>query len=179
MPALPGVSAFPELNVRTYVRAGTKAGVYFFSLDAASRLAVVLARMLFHLPYYTASMRVGRRGDTVHYTSRRATRGIGHAVFAATYRPTGPVFQARRGSLEHFLVERYCLYTVNRRAQPIIVEIHHPPWPLQSAEAEIRSNGMVDAAGIRLPPLAPLLHYVKRQDVVTWRPRRVGLPLDE
>jgi uncharacterized protein len=166
-PALPWLSAFAEMNVRTYVRVGSKPGVYFFSLDAANPIAVAAARLLFHLPYFTAAMTVGVRGDEVTYASRRRSRDP-PAQFTATYRPTGPVRNPERGSLEYFLTERYCLYTVDRKDRVMRGDIHHPPWPIQSAVGDIRENTMADAAGIHLPQSAPLLHFAKRQDVVVW-----------
>jgi hypothetical protein len=97
-----------------------------------------------------------------------------HADLAARYRPTGPVFAAQPGSLEYFLTERYCLYTVDESFHLHRLEIHHPPWPLQAAEAVIEVNSMADAAGIRLPSMAPLLHFAKRQDMVAWPPVTVS-----
>jgi uncharacterized protein YqjF (DUF2071 family) len=170
MPSLPWVSAFAELNVRTYVRVGAKPGVFFFSLDAANPLAVTVARTLFNLPYYAASMDVVHDAGWVRYTSRRTATDGAPADLAARYRPTGPVFAAQPGSLEYFLTERYCLYTVDESFHLHRLEIHHPPWPLQTAEAVIEVNSMTDAAGIRLPSLAPLLHFAKRQDMVAWPP---------
>jgi uncharacterized protein YqjF (DUF2071 family) len=166
VPALPWVSAFPELNVRTYVRAGDKPGIYFFSLDAANALAVTVARSMFHLPYFLAAMEVRCEGIDVHYGSRRTSDG--RAELVGRYRPTGPVHEAARGSLEYFLTERYCLYTVDSSFHLCRLEIHHPPWPLQQAEAHIEVNTMADAAGIRLPSMTPLLHFAKRQDTVAW-----------
>jgi uncharacterized protein YqjF (DUF2071 family) len=170
LPALPWVSAFPELNVRTYVRVGDRPGVYFFSLDAASPLAVVVARTAFRLPYYLASMQV-TADRAVRYRSRR--RGGGPAELVALYRPGGPVSHARSGSLEHFLTERYCLYT-GGASHASRLEIHHPPWPLQPAEAEITVNSMASAAGIRLPSTPPLLHFARRQDMVAWPLERLA-----
>jgi uncharacterized protein YqjF (DUF2071 family) len=167
-PALPGVSRFPELNVRTYVTVDDKPGVYFFSLDASSWLAVRTARLLLRLPYYTAAMAVSRTGGAVAYQSRRTSPPS--AAFAAEYRPVGPVFHARPGSIEHFLAERYCLYARNHRGHPYRLDIHHARWPLQLAEAEISLNGMASAAGIALPDTPPLLHYAKRQDTIAWMP---------
>lgn len=149
------------------------AHVYFFSLDAARSLAVAAARCIFHLPYYTAAMTVAVRGDEVRYTSRRMARVHGPAAFEATYRPVGPVQHPRPGTLEHFLTERYCLYTVDRRFHIRRLEIHHPPWPLQAADAEIAVNTMAEAAGIHLPRAAALLHYSQRQDVLVWPLRTV------
>src|SRR5688500_4712679 len=106
-PAVPWISAFPELNVRTYVRVADRPGVYFFSLDAARWLAVAAARTLLNLPYYTADMTLERRGDAVRYESVRRTRP--GAQFKATYEPVGGPFAPPAGSIEYFLTERYCL----------------------------------------------------------------------
>ena len=168
VPALPLVSSFLELNVRTYVRAHGKPGVYFFSLDANSALAVAAARALFHLPYFVASMNVDEQHGQFVYTSSRQTQAGGVAEFAATYGPVGYAVTPEPGSLEHFLTERYCLYTVDSVSRLRRLEIHHAPWPLQTAEATIAVNTMTDVAGIRLPSQAPLLHFAKRQDVVAW-----------
>jgi uncharacterized protein len=174
VPAVPGISAFPELNVRTYVTVGGKAGVYFFSLDAESALAVKLARAMLKLPYYTASIDVTRQDGWVDYWSERlADNDAPPAAFEGRYRPIGPVQQARPGSLEYFLTERYCLYNVDDEFKAYRLEIHHPPWELQVAEADITLNTMADAAGIRLPSMAPLVHYSRRQDVVAWAPERL------
>lgn len=175
VPALPWVSEFPELNVRTYVRVGGKAGVFFFSLDAGSPLAVAAARAIFDLPYYLASMEVEARDGTVHYNSRRTSAGAGEAVFIASYQPTGEVFHGRAGSLEFFLTERYCLYTVDHEFRVRRLDIHHPPWRLQPAEAVFEVNTMTEPIGLRLPSRAPVVHFVKRQDTVAWRSRRVDV----
>jgi uncharacterized protein YqjF (DUF2071 family) len=167
VPSIPWVSAFPELNVRTYVRVMDRPGVYFFSLDAGNPLAVGAARALFHLPYYTADMTVDVTGSRVKYRSQRRSNTL--ATFAAKYLATGSAAPPAPGSLEEFLTERYCLYAVDSDGGIHRLEIHHPPWPLQPAEADITTNGMADAAGLRLPPATPLLHFAKRQDMVAWR----------
>jgi len=166
LPPLPGASAFPELNVRTYVRAGDRPGVYFFSLDAGNALAVRAARILLNLPYYPASMTLTASGNGVDYRSRRDTQ----AEFSGRYEPTGARFVAAAGSLEYFLTERYCLYHLNHRGRPYRLDIHHPPWPLQPASAELHRNTMADVNGLSLPAGRPLLHFAKRQDMVAWAP---------
>ena len=171
VPSLPGISEFPELNVRTYVRRGGRAGVYFFSLDAGSVLAVKAARLLLNLPYHVARMTVSRTADVVTYRSARASPPI--AEFKATYGPTGPRFIASEGTLEYFLTERYCLYHTNRAGSPYRLEIHHPPWSLQSAQAEILLNTMAPTNGIGVGDDPALVHFVHRQDVVAWRPTRL------
>jgi uncharacterized protein len=166
-PNIPFVSSFNELNVRTYVARDGKPGVYFFSLDADSHLAVSVARSMFHLPYFAARMSVQVQGDTIQYASRRTSDGA-RAELSVSYRPSGRVFEALRGTLEHFLTERYCLYTVDGSFKAHRLDIHHPPWPLQMAEAEISVNTMAEAAGIRVPEVRPVLHFAKRQDMIAW-----------
>jgi uncharacterized protein YqjF (DUF2071 family) len=168
MPALPWVSAFPELNVRTYVRVGEKAGVYFFSLDAGSAVAVTTARMLLNLPYHVAAMSVEPVGQGVNYRSAR--RDDAGARFEATYEPAGQAFQPLAGTLEHFLTERYCLYHLDHGGSPYRLNIHHAPWSLQPAHASIAVNTMRECNGLTAPDVAPLLHFAKRQDMVAWAP---------
>jgi uncharacterized protein YqjF (DUF2071 family) len=170
-PLLPAVSAFPELNVRTYVRVGDRPGVYFFSLDAGSTLAVAAARLLFNLPYHAASMTVLAHDGVVDYVSRR--RRGNTARLHATYTSVSPAFTATPGSLEHFLTERYCLYALDHRGHPYRLEIHHPPWPLQRANASIVENTMASAAGLLLPASPPHALFAKRLDVVAWLPERL------
>lgn len=169
VPSLPWVSEFPELNVRTYVRVGRRPGIYFFSLDAGSALAVRAARTLLNLPYHSASMAVSRTAKGgVEYRSARDSDPT--AEFSGAYEPIGSAFVAAEGSLEYFLTERYCLYHLDHHSAPYRLEIHHPPWPLQTAKARLAQNTMADANGVRLPDHPPLLHFAKRQDVVVWRP---------
>jgi uncharacterized protein YqjF (DUF2071 family) len=172
--ATPWLSAFPELNVRTYVTFGGKPGVWFFSLDAGNSVAVAIARAWFHLPYFRARMSCAERKGWIYYQSERIHRGAPAGLLEGRYRPISEVFHPQRGTLEHFLTERYCLYTTDGRGQIIRAEIHHPPWPLQVAEAEFSGNSMADAAGVQLPVSRPLLHFAYRQDVVVWRPQRVA-----
>jgi uncharacterized protein YqjF (DUF2071 family) len=150
-PALPWLSAFPEMNVRTYVNAGGKPGVWFFSLDARNPVAVAIARAWFHLPYFRAQMGCEERDSWIHYRSERRHPGAAAGIFEGRYRPAGEMFEPKPGSLEHFLTERYCLYAAGSRGRIYRGEIHHPPWRLQAAEAEFARNSMVEAAGLALP----------------------------
>jgi uncharacterized protein len=176
-PALPWLSAFPELNVRTYVRVAGRPGVYFFSLDAARRFAVVAARALLNLPYYFAVMSAARRGDGIEYQSTR--RGRGRAEFKAIYEPESAPFVASVGSIEYFLTERYCLYHRDRRGQPYRLEIHHRPWLLQHARASITINTVAAASHLEIDGSPTLLHFARRQDVVAWSPTRLRPKLPE
>jgi len=171
VPALPWISAFPELNVRTYVRVDDKPGVFFFSLDAGNPVAVGAARTLLNLPYYSAEMSTAHVDSAVTYASRRLSGAA--AEFRGSYRPHHDPRPPAAGSLEYFLTERYCLYAVDHQFRAYRLDIHHPVWGLETADAEIRVNTMADAAGIRLPGMAPLLHFSRRQDMVCWAPQRI------
>jgi uncharacterized protein YqjF (DUF2071 family) len=174
LPAPPGPGAFPELNVRTYVRRRGRGGVWFLSLDAGSRLAVEGARSAFHLPYYRARMSSGIESGWVEYRSERSDGRGGPAVFSGRYRPTGPIQPAAPGSLDAFLTDRMGLYASDADGRIQWTAIRHEPWPLQSAEAEITRDTMAAAAGITLPDVEPVLAFAKRLDVVAWWPRRAG-----
>ena len=167
------LSEFPELNVRTYVKVADRPGVYFFSLDAGSSLAVRGARTLLNLPYHLAAMTVTARENAIDYDSRRSGEGPA-AVFVATYEPLGAEFIPAERSLEFFLTERYCLYNLDRRGRPYRLEIHHPPWELQSARLQIARNTMAEVHGLVLPNHPPLVHFVTRQDMVAWPPTVLG-----
>jgi len=159
-------SKFPETNVRTYVRYKGRPGVWFFSLDAADRLAVWSARRFFHLPYYFASMSVSTVQEMVDYRTHRAATPEIH--LSCRYRPVGAPFSTTDGTIEHWLTERYCLFAANRRRDIFRGDIHHARWLLQVAEAEIEANSMTFPLGITLPDDRPLLHFAKRQDVLAW-----------
>jgi uncharacterized protein YqjF (DUF2071 family) len=162
---LPRLSTFPELNVRTYVTADDKPGIWFFSLDAASRLAVEGARRAYKLPYFLARMSAQTRAGRIDYSSDRVDGPP--KSFRGSYAPTSETFTADPGSLEQFLVERYCLYAVDR-GQLHRAEIQHPPWQLQEAELELAHNTMPPqrlALGLGGQPLC---HFSRRQDVLIW-----------
>jgi uncharacterized protein len=157
---LPFASSFRELNVRTYVTRDGKPGIWFFSLDASSQLAVEAARRLYRLPYFRATISVRRRRAEIVYD---CSRDDGKA-FSATYRANGEVSNADSGSLEHFLTERYCLYA-EHEGRIHRADIHHRPWPLQPAHASIELNTMPP---VKVPEDDPLVHFSARQDVVIW-----------
>ena len=176
-PAVPGVSAFPELNLRTYVSAEDKAGVWFFSLDVTKRLAVLLARRAFHLPYFRARMHMQLDGDRIRYSSQRITSGAS-AGFVGEYGPSGSVYFSEPGSIDAWLTERYCLYAADRKGRILRGDIHHAPWPLQQAEFEISSNTLADEIipgfTSRMDAIEPLAHFSRELEVVAWSLTRVG-----
>ncbi len=191
LPPLPGLSAFHELNVRTYVRPAQDdrseaAGVWFFSLDAACAPAVRSARAAYGLNYLLARMSLSRRGNLVEYDSLRAHNGAPDATFSAAWRIGDPLPPAAPGSLAHFLTERYCLYTL-RRGILARADIHHTPWRLRSATLDRCRSSMISALGLSEPEIAaalpatvrnpspgePLLHAADELRVAAWWPRPV------
>jgi uncharacterized protein len=172
-PAAPFWSAFPELNVRTYVTAQGKPGVWFFSLDAARWLAVRAARRI-HLPYFDADMSMTAGSDGwVEYHSRRVHRHAPAAEFQGRYRPIGRTYVTRDGQLDHWLTSRYALYTANQHGRLARLEVHHAPWPLQPAEADLSVNCMSQQIGINLSRTPDVVHYASSLDVVAWLPKRL------
>ncbi|HZD94688.1 MAG TPA: DUF2071 domain-containing protein [Candidatus Sulfotelmatobacter sp.] len=170
-PPLPFLYKFCELNVRTYVRYKGIPGVYFFSLDAASLPAVVGARAAYKLPYLHAAMVVRSDGKEFHYTSSRL-QAPRPADFQARYRPISAPRIRDRDSIEFFLTERYCLYAVHR-GTVLRAHIHHAPWQLQDAAAELDVNTVAQADGVDLPGSKPLLlHYSRLLEVLVWWPEK-------
>jgi uncharacterized protein YqjF (DUF2071 family) len=163
---MPWLSAFEELNVRTYVRHRGKSGVYFFSLDAANWAAVLGARAGFRLPYFWARMRRIRQGSEVLFHSRRLLGPP--ARFEARYGPAGAVFRSQVGTLEHWLTERYCLFTVGRQGEPYRADIHHQPWALQAGHGVITTLDIPSSRALALEGQRPLLHFARRNDVMAW-----------
>jgi hypothetical protein len=177
VPALPGLR-FPDLNFRTYVRdrfTGTP-GVYCFSVDSNNVFAVAMANIAYHLPYRLAEMHMEPRSERefAFYSRRRFSRP--DVIFNARYRGLGPTHKTAEmppGSLEYFFSERNCVFSTNRAGQPIRADLHHVPWPLEEAEAEIERNDLAAAVGIELPNRAPVLHYSRRLAVYIWPAVRV------
>ena len=174
LPSVPGLSAFPELNVRTYVTVNGVPGVWFFSLEAANPVAVRLARSGFHLPYFDARMRTRTRGDTIFFKSTRTHRHAPPATFAASYRPLSAA-PTEPPALIHFLTARYSLYSADANGRLYRADIRHRTWPLQRAEVEFRRSPdeMMSQLGLKLPDAPPLLHYAEHLEVKAGLPYRV------
>lgn len=173
LPDLPWVSAFPELNVRLYVERDGKPGVWFLSLDATNPLAVWAARRFFHLPYWRARIAFETKPTGYRFRSRRlGCRGS--VRFEATYGPVSERFEARPGSLEAFLTERYCLYARSPAGHLYRGEVHHVPWPLHRAEGEVDAGELLKLHGLSADRGQPLLHFSRGVDVVVWPFQRLS-----
>ena len=173
LPAVPTLSSFHEVNVRTYVHcAGQNPGVWFFSLDAANAVAVKIARALFKLPYYFAAMDLQKEGAAICYESRRRWPPPLPAACAIRYTPTGEIQPAAPGTLAHFLAERYILYS-HANGKLYRGRVHHTPYPLQTAAVSQYDENLLAAAGIARPDAAPLIHYARSVEVRIYPLRRV------
>ncbi len=166
LPVIPTTGMFPEVNVRTYVTAGGKPGVLFLSLDASSRLAVWVARHIFHLPYSFGRLAMRRVGEALTFVSQRAGLDAAGGL-SVTYQPSGPAAPPAPGTLDDWLTARYCLYTVDGAGHTVRAEVHHAPWALQPATAEFARNTLAAERGIALGAPARL-HYAERLDVLLW-----------
>lgn len=173
VPSVPWFSRFGEVNLRTYVSYGGKPGVYFFSLDAGNLSAVWGARIFYRLPYWQASIKVKGKGSAkIEYQCKRQ-HGPRPAELKCSYGPAdGKGFHAHPGSLQHFLTERYCLYSASR-GRLYRGEIHHLPWELQNAQFELRENTMAEPAGLQLPAEAELASFTRELKVLFWAPERL------
>jgi len=164
--AVPGLSHFCETNVRTYVHfRGANPGVWFLSLEASNSIAVVAARLGWHLPYFRSAMHLAVDGSTRRYDCRRqwpAPRGVGCRVTASFGSLLGedephrarPAGEAIPGTLDHFLVERYLLYAQGRSGHLYCGQVHHTPYPVRQMEllecedSLLASHGL----GVSRPP---------------------------
>lgn len=162
---------FLETNVRTYVCCQGRPGVFFFSLEASSYLAVKAARWGWGLPYHHASMRLERDGDLLGYWSRRRRGG---AQLQVRCRPGEMLGASAAGSFEHFLLERYLLFSV-RGSRVYEGQVHHMPYPAQRAAIEELDGDLLAVAGLPGPPGAPeAVHFASGVDVEVFGPHRVG-----
>ena len=170
LPNLPWISAFPELNLRLYVEHGGKPGVWFLSLDATNPLAVWAAKRFFHLPYAQADIDISETNSRFDFRSRRRANAV---KFSARFQPSSEPTLSAPGSLEHWLTERYCLYAMSPSGALFRGEVHHDPWPLQKAEAEIEENELLRPHGFSVNGPPVLLHFSRRLDVIVWSPVRL------
>jgi uncharacterized protein len=167
LPALPLIHAFPEVNVRTYATIDGRPGIWFFSLDTSSRFAVEGARRIYRVPYFHARQRMKRGGGEVEFASERTQRDGPAAELDIRYAADGDPFAPAAGTLEHFLTERYCLYTLDDSGRVLRGDIDHDPWRIRAARAELPVNTMARQVGLGLEE-APLVHLAERRTVLFW-----------
>ncbi len=175
LPSFSTLGAFPEVNLRTYVECNGRPGVWFFSLDADSWPVVLGGRVLYGAPYFKASMSHTLEGAGFRIESVRARDGT---CFRATCLPVGPAFRSRPGSFEHWMAERYCLYSRVRGAT-ICTDVHHRPWPLQAADIQVHQSDLMAAEGLMAGEGAPRCHFSSGVEVVSYAPYRTDKFLEQ
>lgn len=174
LPSVPFASEFLQLNLRTYVRAEDKPGIYLFSADVSNPLVVTAARQLFFAPCWNAEMSYSADAELNLFSSTRDDPNAPTATFSASYGPISPMYNAEPGTLDHWLIERYCVYTADPSGQLFRSEAHHFPWPLQRAEALIGANTLTLPQGVELGEMDPLLcHYAHGLQALMWGIERV------
>jgi uncharacterized protein len=166
VPAMPGTSQFPQVNVRTYITLDDKPGVFFLSLDAANWLAAKIAKTFYHIPYNYADVKVQQNGTFMDFESRR--RAADSVKLVCSYYPVSEPYHAEKGSFDEWMAERYCFYTVNKKGVPLRCDILHQPWLLQRAEAEFSENTLLSEQGMQVENDQPILHFSKRMEVRAW-----------
>ncbi len=169
MPSFAGMD-FLETNVRTYVHKDGVPGVWFFSLEAASWLAVKAARTGWNLPYFHADMKSERSADSIVYESTRKSE---RAPFVRASWTIGEELGASvPGTLEHFLLERYVLFSETRKGAIRRGQVHHVPYPARRARVERIEQTLLAAAGLPIEPTASpeAVHYSEGVDVEVFGP---------
>ncbi|OIK07631.1 hypothetical protein BIV60_27070 [Bacillus sp. MUM 116] len=175
IPRLPLFAKFPEINVRTYVHYNGKPGVYFLSLDAPHWATYTIARKWYRLPYYQSLIQFWKDHSGFYFNSVRSDRKSPFlAGFNGNFMASSRVFFAGEGTIDQWLTERYCLYSVDKKGNLFCGDIDHIPWPLQTAEADIYKNTLVTPFGFEPPKTQPLLHFSQGVDSVFANIKRVG-----
>jgi uncharacterized protein YqjF (DUF2071 family) len=169
---LPFVGRFPEINVRTYVRAGDRRGVWFFSLDVDLLVPTIVARTVYRLPYCYGRTDHVRVADLVTTrVERRWPRSELPAAAALVVR-TGAAIEP--DDTVQFLTSRWGLVSASRRGGLRYAAVGHPPWPLHHAEVVHLDEGLVTAAGLPAPHGPPHLLWSPGVDVRVGPPQRIA-----
>jgi len=171
-PVIPYTSTFTEINVRTYVKSKTQAGVFFLTLDASNPLVTRIAKAWYRLPYYHAKMSFQQQREQIEFRSSRM--GFVPADFYGRYRPVDKCFHPREGTIEHWLTERYIHYCkCAATSQVFHGEVFHQPWKLQEAKAEIDINTMTQNLNITLSNQPTLVYYSRGVEALIWPSKRL------
>lgn len=166
MPPIPGMNQFAGFNVRTYVNLNGKPGIYFFRLAASNWLNVKMAKVFFKLPYICLDMNFDKKGNDIYFESESITKNDEEIKWI--YRPKTEKRLAVKGSLEEWLVERYCLYTVNKNGEPFRSDIIHRSWLLQDVDVEFQHNSILTALNIVPESKEAIFQYAKKVKVKIW-----------
>ncbi|MBI1880661.1 MAG: DUF2071 domain-containing protein, partial [Chloroflexi bacterium] len=165
LPPIPGTSTIIQVGLRTYIHVNHEPAIYYLTQYADNDLYIWVARYLFQLPYHKARMTFSPQQAGFHFECHEPASG---AEFVASYRPVGQPSPATPGSLEHFLLERYTLFSQSPAGKLYRGVVGHAPWPVQQIEVDIERNTIPSVMGLTLPPAAPLLHFSPGVHDIAW-----------
>ncbi|MFC5541612.1 MAG: DUF2071 domain-containing protein [Bacilli bacterium] len=163
LPSIPMGAGIPGINVRTYVKAGEKPGIYFFKLAIRNRLAAIAAKSFFQLPYLYMDISLRRTGETVCFESRA------HPIpLVCEYRVQSPASPVEKGSLGEWLLERYCFYTTGPKGKLLRGDIFHESWIIQNIDLIGMENNIFSTFRLNPQSFRPVIHYSKQLNVHFW-----------
>jgi uncharacterized protein YqjF (DUF2071 family) len=173
LPTISLTPTFSEINVRTYVRYNGKPGIYFLSLDVNDLASYTIAKRWYHLPYSLASISYQQEGPTFHVKSIRKAKTNIPIEFKGSYSPNQDVFYAKKETLEHWFIERYCLYSNDNRGNMYCGDIHHRPWPLQTVNTKISMNTLFSMFSFNVSEENSLSSYSRGVDTLIWNIKKL------
>ena len=167
------VFRFPEVNLRTYVQHKGKPGVFFLSLDVGNWASLAISKRWYHLPYCKAKISYRKEGNTFHCQSVRNGNSNNPITFKGSFTTDLRSYFPEEGTIDHWLTERYCLYSLDRKGNIYCGDIHHKPWSLQKAQAVLSNNTLPAPFGIDISEDEPILHFSKGLDALFWNIKKI------
>ena len=164
LPPIPGFDRFAQINIRTYVTVNGKRGVYFIRVHMNHLIAGVLAKTFYYMPFQAAIVKMEQSDRYINFCSIKSKQ----IEFQCHYTPISESKLAEKASFEHWLVERYSMYSLNRKGEVMRSDILHNYWPLQLAEGEITNHSILLNEGIQVANNEPILHYAKKMEAMLW-----------
>jgi hypothetical protein len=166
LPSIYGISTFPEFNIRTYVKHKNKTGVFFLTLDAQSIITCLFAPYAYGLPYRYSSGRIESIEKAYLWQSKRLSDQV---EIKGQCKPLGKSMRAAKGSIEEFLFERYCLFTLHKK-KLCMAYVAHKPWIFKSGDSQLNINSLTESynLGIKNSLKPDLVHISNGVKVKTW-----------
>lgn len=173
IPSISLTPKFPEINVRTYVKYDGKPGIYFLSIDVMNWASLKIAKNWYHLPYHSSQIFFQKEEQKFHCHSIRKGNENTPISFKGKYAPVSEVYFPKEGTLDHWLIERYCLYSSNNGINIYCGDIHHRPWPLQKAKIELVKNTLFTPFHFDLFEEKPIAHFSIGVDSLIWNIKKI------
>lgn len=175
LPPIPPFSRFAEVDCLTYVRRGAVTGIWFFRIDAGTLVGSAMARWLFGLPYHHSRVALDQEGEWRAFSSVGRAEGTGvRPELRLRYRPRGQVFEATPGTLAHFIVERFVMFSQSGRGTLLQGREARPTRSIQECEVSVQQNTLPEAADVPGPAGDAVAWYCARSAIRTWLPAPVA-----